>query len=272
MRLFLLFILLFVFASLANAQVKTNFNNSDVITEQGKFSKNYRGKKPFTIPAQDIQALLDKDELENLSEEPKPFKIAEAIKVDIDVLKEADWIEADGFAFGKFTVVATDAKSVSANFDQFYLPKGAELYVYSENGEMITGPITEAENNENNFWGTWVYKGERLTVDLKTPVESKTSLKLRISSIAYGYKELYVSDFGSSANCNINVLCPEGNGWENERNSVALILDANSTSLCSGALVNNTCNLSIPYLLTANHCFDTNPQQNVAQWKFTFQA
>ncbi|MFN3998324.1 hypothetical protein [Algoriphagus sp.] len=154
MRLFLLSILLFVFASLANAQVKTNFNNSDVITEQGKFSKNYRGKRPFTIPAQDIQALLDKDELENLSEKPKPFKIAEAVKVDIDVVKEADWIEADGFAFGKFTFVATDAKSVSANFDQFYLPKGAELYVYSENGEMITGPITEAENNENNFWGT----------------------------------------------------------------------------------------------------------------------
>ncbi|WP_439490671.1 trypsin-like serine peptidase [Algoriphagus sp.] len=272
MRLFLLSILLFVCVSLANAQVKTNFNNSEKITEQGKFSKNYRGKRPHTIPALDTQALLAKDDLENLSEEPKPFKIAEAVKVDIDVVKEAEWIEADGFAFGKFTVVATDAKSVSANFDQFYLPKGAELYVYSENGEMITGPITEAENNENNFWGTWVYKGEKLTVDLKTPVESKTSLKLRISSIAYGYKDLYVSDFGESAACNINVLCPAGNGWENERNSVSLILDASSTSLCSGALVNNTCNLSIPYLLTANHCFDTNPQQNVAQWKFTFQA
>lgn len=136
---------------------------------------------------------------------------------------------------------------------------------------MITGPVTENENNENNFWESWVYKGGSLTVDFKTPVESKTALKLHISSIAYGYKDVYVSNFGESATCNVNVLCPAGNGWENERNSVALILDANSIALCSGALINNTCNLNIPYLLTANHCFTTTPQ-NVAQWKFTFQA
>lgn len=53
---------------------------------------------------------------------------------------------------------------------------------------------------------------------------------------------------------------------------MALILDASSSTLCSGALINNTCNLNIPYLLTANHCYATNPQQNAANWKFTFQA
>jgi lysyl endopeptidase len=96
-------------------------------------------------------------------------------------------------------------------------------------------------------------------------------LRLHISSIAYGYKDLYVANFGESSACNVNVICaPQGTGWENERNSVALILDGNSEALCSGALINNTCNLNIPYLLTANHCFDFN--SNVAQWKFTFQA
>jgi hypothetical protein len=30
--------------------------------------------------------------------------------------------------------------------------------------------------------------------------------------------------------------------------------------------------LNIPYLLTANHCFDAPTPQNVSQWKFTFQA
>ncbi len=172
--------------------------------------------------------------------------------------------------------MASGAKSISANFDQFYLPKGTELWVYSEKGEMITGPVTEVENNENNFWGTWVYKGERLTVDFKTPVGKKKEIKLHISSVAYGYKSIYrteVANFGQSSPCNINVICPLGNGWENERNSVTIILDANSAALCSGALINNTCNLNIPYLLTANHCFDTSPlQQDVSKWKFTFQA
>jgi len=210
--------------------------------------------------------------LENASGETKPFRIGEAIKVDIDVVQEAVWVEDSGNAHGKFTIIATGAKSISANFDQFNLPKGTELYVYSENGEMITGPVTENENNGNNFWGSWVYKGGLLTVEIKTPIESKGELKLHISNVAYGYKAIYkteVNNFGESSACNINVICaPIGNGWENERNSVALILNGSGTALCSGALINNTCNLNTPNFLTANHCFDGNS----ANWRFTFQA
>jgi lysyl endopeptidase len=272
----LLTMLLALFSQLANGQVKTNFNNAEVMTSKGKFGKNFQAKSPRIIPAKDIKSLLEREAKEENLSEAKPFKIAEAVKVDIDVVKEAAWIEEAGFAHGKYTIVANGAKSISANFDRFKLPKGTELYVYSANGEMITGPVTESENNENNFWGTWVYKGESLTVDFKTPVETKSELQLHISSVAYGYKDIYrseVNNFGESSPCNINVVCaPIGTGWENERSSVSLILDANSTALCSGALINNTCNLNIPYLLTANHCFNTIPQQNVAQWKFTFQA
>lgn len=273
MRPVLFLTVLLAFMTLANAQVKTNFNNPESITTRGKFMKNFRAKNPYIIPARDIKALLEKEALENTSGEAKPFKIAEAVQVDIDVIKESVWVEDDNFAYGKFSIVAAGAKSISANFDLFKLPNGTELYVYSENGEMITGPVTETENNSDNFWGSWVYKGGKLTVDFKTPIEGKSSMKLHISSVAYGYKDIYrneVSGFGESSACNINVLCALGNGWENERNSVALILDGSSTALCSGALLNNTCNLNIPYLLTANHCFVANT--NVTQWKFTFQA
>ncbi len=188
------------------------------------------------------------------------------MSADIDIAREAEWVEEDGFAYGKYSIEAEGAKSISANFNQFYLPRGTELYVYNENGEMITGPVTESENNENSFWGTWVYKGGKITLDFKIPLEIRSLLKLHVSSIAYGYKDIYetqVSNFGESASCEINVLCSLGNGWENERNSVALILNGSSEALCSGALMNNTCNLNIPYLLTANHCFDG---------KFSFQA
>jgi len=265
--------LICLFAGVANAQVKTNFNNPEQIGRGGKFSINYRGDSPYVIPAKDIKTLLKQDSLENLSGEARPFNIAEALPVDIDFVKVAEWVEEGGMVYGKFTVVATGAKSISANFDKFYLPKRTELFVYSENGEMITGPITEDENNKNGFWGTWVYKGSRLTIEVKTPSQSRDELRLRISNVGYGYKNLYrteVANFGESSSCNINVLCPIGNGWENERNSVSLILNSGSTALCSGALVNNTCNLNIPYLLTADHCFAEDG--NVAQWKFTFQA
>lgn len=89
------------------------------------------------IPARNIRALLRQDSVENLSGQPKPFRIAEALHVDIDVLKEAEWVEESGMAYGKVTVMVASAKSISANFHKFYLPDGTELYLYGENGEMI---------------------------------------------------------------------------------------------------------------------------------------
>lgn len=121
------------------------------------------------------------------------------------------------------------------------------------------------------IWGSWVYKGDYLSVEIKTPLESKDKLMLHSNNLAYGYKEIYkVASFGQSGPCNVNVLCPLGNGWEAERNSVALILRSNGEDLCSGSLIMNSCNTNVPNFLTANHCFagDT----NVGGWRFNFQA
>ena len=131
----LLTVSLVLFSHLANGQVKTNFNNAEIMTNKGKFGKNFPTKSPRSIPAKDIKSLLEREATEGNLGEAKPFKIAEAVKVDIDVVKEAAWMEEAGFAHGKYTIVASGAKSISANFDRFKLPKGTELYVYSANGE-----------------------------------------------------------------------------------------------------------------------------------------
>ncbi|MEO8399460.1 MAG: serine protease, partial [Ignavibacteriaceae bacterium] len=64
------------------------------------------------------------------------------------------------------------------------------------------------------------------------------------------------------------MLCPTGNGWQNERNSVALIIANGHAS--TGALMRNTCNTNTPYFLTANHVYD-DAGGNVSSWVFQFQ-
>ncbi len=56
----LLSVFLLLFFNPANAQVKTNFNNTEHITARGKFVKDFRGKSPHIIPARDIKACLRK--------------------------------------------------------------------------------------------------------------------------------------------------------------------------------------------------------------------
>ncbi|MDP1811442.1 MAG: T9SS type A sorting domain-containing protein [Sediminibacterium sp.] len=275
-KLFLLTHLIF-FCHLAQAQVKTNFNNETLITIQGRFAKNYKIQIDFELPSKNINELLEKEKNEMAkSNETKPFRLAVPVSVDLDIAKLTNWTYDKEYAYGKFTVKLNGALSASINFDKFYLPKATEMYVYNENGNMITGPVTENENNTNKIWGSWVYRGQFLTIEIKTPVSTKEQLLLHSSNIAYGYKEVYkslkVGGFGQSGTCNINVLCPLGNGWEPERNSVALILDANGQYWCSGSMIMNTCTTNQPFFLTANHCYATNPVQNVSAWRFTFQA
>lgn len=269
-----LLILPFILLSfIVSAQVKTNFNNPASITEKGRFAKPYKIQVDFEVAAKDIAALLklEKDEVAK-SKETKAFQLAVPVLVDLDIAKLINWNYDSDFSYGKFTIKLNGALSSSINFDQFYLPNGTEMYIYNENGGMITGAITDNENNSNKIWGSWVYKGQFITIEIKTPLVSVKQLLLHSNNIAYGYKEVYktkVADFGTSGTCEINVLCPLGNGWEAERNSVALILSDNGGSWCSGAMIMNTCSTSRPFFLTANHCLTG---QNVAAWRFTFQA
>ncbi|MBN9352352.1 MAG: Ig-like domain-containing protein [Chitinophagaceae bacterium] len=261
---------------LAQAQVKTNFNNKTLINERGRFLKSYKATIDFEIPAKNITNLLQAEKSKtDTVQEAQPFQIAVPVSVDLDIAKLMNWDAEGDSAYGKFAIKVNGALSSSINFDKFYLPNGTDMYIYNENGKMITGPVTEKENNPNKIWGSWVYQGPWLTIEIKTPLSTLKQLMLHANNIAYGYKKVYqVLGFGQSAACEINVLCPLGAGWQNERNSVSLILSDNGTSWCSGCLVMNTCNSNRPFYLTANHCFNPPnlPQQNVAAWRFTFQA
>jgi lysyl endopeptidase len=259
----ILLIFSFVIALIeSSGQVVTRHNDA-VIGHNGIFNQNYPSRPPYIIPAKNIQALLQAD----AARVGGPLYIADPTPVEINVVQLMSWTEDEQFVYGKFKLIATSAKSISVNLDKFVLPEGSDLYFYNASGKMITGPITAAENTDEQKLGSWFYPGSVLTIEVRCPVELKSQLQLRVSNVAYGYKE--VSNFDESSACNDNAICV-GNGWVNERNSVALILNGNGTALCSGALINNTCHADIPYILTANHCFNQN--SSVGGWRFTFQA
>jgi len=64
------------------------------------------------------------------------------------------------------------------------------------------------------------------------------------------------ADFGSSGPCEINVNCPSGYSWSDEKRSVALVITSNGTRWCSGSIMNNVRQDLTPYFLTADHCND----------------
>lgn len=266
----MLFSMLLLYFQL-EAQVKTNFNNTEKLSRRGQFGKSY-SVSTLEITPPNLENALRRDKAED-SIGSKVFYIAEPIAVNINVSKLANWVEDEKYSYGKFSIFAKGAKTLSINFSNFILPKGTEMFIYNKEAEMITGVITEAENNENKIWGSSIYKGDELNIEVKLPKAEKEKVSLFITNVAYGYKDIFINKiagFGQSGTCNINVLCPLGNGWEAERNSVVFIARSNGEALCSGAMLMNTCATNIPYVLTANHCFQGDG--NVAGWRVHFQA
>ena len=185
-------------------------------------------------------------------------------------MQKANWIVTDSFEYGKLSVIADKAKSLNVFFNEFYLPLNTEMYVYSNYGEMISGPITSKENNPNNSWVSAPFKGDTLNIEIKVPVKAIKDLKLKISVIGYGYKDIYGTyccGFGTSAACEINVTCPLGNNWVNQRLAVAKVIGDQGTTFFTGEMIMNTCNTNMPYFLTAWHVLDN----YVSSWQFIFQ-
>jgi hypothetical protein len=79
-------------------------------------------------------------------------------------------------------------------------------------------------------------------------------------------------DFGDAGSCNVNVNCPEGANWQDQKRAVARILLrlGGSAYLCSGALVNNARSDCKPYFLTAAHCGSDASAADFSQWIFYF--
>lgn len=189
------------------------------------------------------------------------------MNVDIDVLATAKITELNDSIIYALTIEAKNARNLSLQFNEFNLSPGAILSLFTSH--ELTDSITASQNNQNRVWATRVYQGSTIGVVLKIPKREEGLSSLRINKVNFGYKR-FGQEFGNpgvSQGCNINVVCPQGNGWENERNSVAIVISGGFES-CTGALVMNTCGTNIPYFLTADHCLDG----NVQNWVFQFQT
>lgn len=62
--------------------------------------------------------------------------------------------------------------------------------------------------------------------------------------------------YGQSGPCQVNINCPEGQNWQDEKKRIAMIL-VSGYQICTGSLVNNTEMDFKPYFLTADHCIES---------------
>lgn len=172
-------------------------------------------------------------------------------------------LNSKGDKLWRVGIISPGALTLNMFLDQFLLPEGAELYLYTPGYEYSAGAFTAANNKDWKSLATDMLPGDTVIVEYYEPANAEFNGLISIGQVTHGYRS--VLDFGDSGACNNNVNCPEGAAWQTEKRSVLLIL-VGGNAACTGALINNTAQDGTPYFLTADHCLGG----SVSNWVFRF--
>ena len=214
-------------------------------------------QRVFTQP--DIAALQAEDEL-NDDKGTGPWRFGFNNATNLTLENAGTWTTLpNGGKIWRLQLTCENALTVNLTLDNVLLPEGNELYVYNPDKSFILGAFKAYHLYEGNL-GTELVPGNTVVLEYFIPKENiELPAGLRVNTVTHGYRtadEFNAKAFGTSGNCNMNVNCPDGADWTNQRNS-AVMLVSGSNGFCSGALINNTENDGKPYVLTANHCYNS---------------
>jgi hypothetical protein len=219
------------------------------------------------MPHVDVQQQLHIDSLNQANGFDKMLRFGYEHHVAMDVFETGQTtITPKGDRITLLGIECTNALSINVIFDEFELAPGALLHMYDESLSYYIGAHTAENNNENRMLGTELIKADRMIIEVFEPREVIGQSKLLLGTIVHGYLDLdeLAKGLNDSGACNIDVNCPQGAGWELQRNSVAMMVSGGG--FCTGSLVHNTTGNVIPYFISANHC-GTNP----GGWTFRFR-
>ncbi|MDX9941299.1 MAG: InlB B-repeat-containing protein [Bacteroidales bacterium] len=186
-----------------------------------------------------------------------PWRFGTPIYTDMSPQNAGSWyVYENGDRLWRLGIKSPGAYALTLIFDRYILPAGAELYVYNTDRSRVIGAFTDYNNQEDHYFATTLIEGEELVVEYFEPHGVAFPGELKIESVNHAYRDplAYVKAFGQSGSCNLNVACPQSEGWEEQIRSVALMLTS-GTAWCTGALINNTAYDGTPLMLTANHCY-----------------
>ncbi len=223
----------------------------------------------ITLPVNlDLDELYKEDLLNN--EIGAPPRLAVSIPVHTDIFEYAEHIQLpDGTNIRQFTIEAPDALGINFRYEKFFIPAGGRLFIYNSDKTQILGAYTHDTNPGGSVFSTQIIGGSEFIFEYVEAPGNAEQPSIYIQDAGYIYKRdqetsgdmenNFIRGLTSSLTaCMINVNCPEGDGWQDQKRGIVWVYIPVSRGwlMCTGSLVNNTENDGTPYVLSAYHCFN----------------
>lgn len=226
---------------------------------------------PVIMPSVDREKLLDEDRMK-LSEENDPaFRYGTVFDVNYDLNNSGIWINLpDGSRIWRISIHSANAFSINLFFNDFFMPRGGLMYIYNPEMSTILGAFTELNNSETHKFATAPTLGETTIIEYYEPEFSRGKGRVNVSNVVHAYKDIFGILTTDELPCNINVNCPVGAPWVEQKRAVTRItfMQGSGSYLCSGSLVNNALQNRTLYYLTAEHCSPTDHMSMVFYFNY----
>jgi lysyl endopeptidase len=230
------------------------------------------------LPALDLRAVEQEDLADEASGLPPRFGYPYEVHYNLE--NSGIWEDYPGGGrVWRLKVTAPEAISINFCYSDWAIPEGGKVWVYSADRRHVIGTFTERNAHPDGGYATGLVYGDEVILEYFEPQAASGEGRIALSRIVHGYRYVHQlveldgveESFGSSGACQVNVNCsPEGNNWQNEKRSVAMILSS-GFRLCTGSMINTTRGDCTPYFLTAHHCrdgFDAVSNPNMSSWSF----
>lgn len=302
-KVFLLLFLLLLGSSFVYSQISEGGKPPSFVFDGTTTKSQQIGGKDFiNLPVTfNVNNLLQEDAVAEST--GVPLRMGVVIPVRLSMEDSGDWVRlSNGQEVWQLTIKARDAKAISVLYDEFYIPEGDKLFIYSANKRHVIGAFTNKTNTYGKEFATELVAGDEVILEY-VPGFSETSAKpaeeggvpvysvfgenqklkrsakdtprIVISGITYAYNHVYIQNadhVGLSDYCHVDINCPEGDDWQIQKKGVfkSLLIKEPYVYFCSGTLVNNTLQNLDPLLLTASHCIENSSLEDLNRTIYYF--
>ena len=202
----------------------------------------------------DVAAIRAEDDVREAEGQPPRFAMTH--DVNYTPASHGTWEQLDAQTLlWRLRLQAEGAAHINLGFTRYHMPEGGRLLVYAADFSDTVRPFTHADNAAHGELWTPPVFGDDIVVEVVIPAAERSRLDLRLSAVNQGYR-----GFGDgpqtvvvSGSCNVDVVCPVGDPWDNEIPAIGVISTGGGT-FCTGFMVNNVAQDLKPYFMTANHC------------------
>lgn len=185
----------------------------------------------------------------------------------------------NGDRLWRFRVRSDGAKWLVLGFGTFRLQPGARLTVYDPARTTVQGPYTAADQRSHGQLWIPPIPGDTAVVEVLWPAGEKETLQpnVHLGTVLHGYRGIFgIGDPSDpiepdAGPCNIDVQCPLGANWQDEKRGVVNLLNGSGGGYCTGSLITNTAHDCKNYVLTANHCLSSGSTAASTIFQFNFE-